>query len=51
MPSSVDPNMAELAGIKFSSKDNIETEVGILKSPSVLNSVFNSVKEKKLSKK
>ena len=50
LPSSVNTNMAELAGIKFSDNDNIQTEVGILKSPSVLSSVFSHVKDKKLSK-
>ena len=47
--SGLDPKILQLAGLNQNQSKRLETEVGILKSPSVLMNVFDFVKTKKSS--
>lgn len=44
---SIDPRLVQFAGIEGGNKTRLETQVGILNSPSVLMDVFDFVKSKK----
>ena len=50
LPINIDSGLADLAGLGLQGKnDTLRTEVGILKSPSVLLEVFEFIKNKKSS--